>query len=124
MVKEQRNGLTALLYPAMIRSQSAAPCLINGEKSRIHRDPQSRRWVPRSQDHPDGLTQVPFNQFSATETWDARAVAKFAIAIPSFALATWSDIDDKDRAFEASSPKTFKGLVFGSVLFFLSFERL
>ncbi len=43
--------------------------------------------------------------------------AIFAIAQITFALAAWAQISEKEPAFQASSPKNFKGLVFGSAFF-------
>ncbi|WP_370169889.1 hypothetical protein [Sphingobium abikonense] len=47
-------------------------------------------------------------------------IAHFATAQTAFALAVKFIVDENQPAFQASSPKNFHGLVFGSARFFRS----
>ncbi len=46
-------------------------------------------------------------------------IALYAIALLSFAFAVMNQLEHREQAFQASSPKNFYGLVFGSALFFV-----
>ncbi|WP_370310364.1 hypothetical protein [Sphingobium abikonense] len=58
--------------------------------------------------------------FSLRKRLHFATIAHFATAQTAFALAVKFILDENQPAFQASSPKNFHGLVFGSARFFRS----